>query len=95
MTEFRHFLEAEVKRILPHMEDTATMTDLIDYLIFKGCKKERDLRIMTVPLLETQLDLVDASELYAEWQEKYGKILKYCIFFIFTCHMGLEHNLFL
>lgn len=67
------FLNEEVKRILPHLEEIAVQ-NVVDLLVFKGCKKERDLRIMTIPILETSLDLVDATDLYIEWQNKYGKI---------------------
>lgn len=79
---FQDFLNEEVKRILPHLDED-TINSVSDFLVSKGCKKERDLRIMTIPLLETHLDLVDATDLYTEWQNKYGK------FFLLTvlcCH---------
>ncbi|XP_034245717.1 uncharacterized protein LOC117647854 [Thrips palmi] len=70
-TDFNDFLDADVKRVLPHLKDD-DITALVNFLIIKGCKKERDLRIMTIPILESQLDLVDATDLYNEWQAKYG-----------------------
>lgn len=69
----RSSLKLNIQSILIHMTDDRTK-DLIDFLILKGVKKEKDLRRITLAALEEHLsDFVDASDLHEEWQICYGK----------------------
>lgn len=68
----RQELSAVVKRTLRDIEESK-LDELVCYLLGKGVKRERDLRHFTIAMLETQLDLIDASNLHEEWQKLYSK----------------------
>lgn len=49
---------------------------------------------MTIPILETSLDLVDATDLYIEWQNKYGKIFYWQCYITFLVQVKTQNILF-
>lgn len=61
-----------VKRTLCNIKEDK-LNELVSYLLLKGVKREKDLRHFTAAMLETQLDLVDASDLYEAWQKLFSK----------------------
>ncbi|KAJ1526538.1 hypothetical protein ONE63_008125 [Megalurothrips usitatus] len=72
-SQLRDFLKGNIQGILPHLSEERT-EDLIDFLKSKGVKKQRDLRRLTCDVLEGHLnDMVDACDLFDEWQKVYGE----------------------
>ena len=72
MEDLEDILKENIQGILPHLS-AVSIDGLIQFLKTKGVKRERDLRRLTIPILESHLhDLVDASDLHEEWQKAYG-----------------------
>lgn len=67
---------------MPHLSDEKTET-LIEFLIVKGLKKERDLRHLIVSALEDHVsDLIDASDVHEAWNKAYGELFSSLDFLI-------------
>lgn len=61
-----------VQEILPHVtEEKATAVS--QFMMSEGVKKLLDLRHMTIHMLKAHLDTVDSTDLYVEFQNRYGK----------------------
>jgi len=70
-----------IKHTLPRIEEVKLQL-LVQFLIDQGVKKEKDLRHFTVAMLQQHLDLVDASDLYEEWQNSTSKSLSFYIYLL-------------
>lgn len=69
MDPLREFIGNSMIAVLPHLQH---IDDLVDFVLGRGVKKERDLRHITADILNEILDYVDSCDLFEAWQKTYG-----------------------
>ncbi|KAK3920757.1 Alpha-1-macroglobulin [Frankliniella fusca] len=71
MDSLQLVLRESVMKILPHKSELEA-DQIVAFVIKEGVKKEADLRRMTVDMLKSVCDTVDALDLFEAWQDQYG-----------------------